>query len=190
MKMKIKIGEKEYSVEVAQTEEEREQGLQNINYLPNDEGMLFIYDDPEDVGFWMKDTLIPLDIIFINEDFEVISIAKGIPESEEIHEEQNVSYVLEVNADSGIKPEDELDFIEDSKSTSKMLVLDENGEPQIELDGGERIFSRKNTKTLLKLASRAYSSGKDSDYKKLGNKVFQFLKEQDSREPEHVELNK
>lgn len=188
--MKIKIEEKIYNVDIAQTEDEREKGLQNVNYLPEDEGMLFIYDEPETVGFWMKDTLIPLDIVFINDDFEVISVAEGIPESEEIHEEKNVKYVLEVNSNSKIQKNDELEFIEDSTPNNKMLVLDENGETQLELDGGERIFSRKNTKTLLKLASRAYSSNKDSDYKKLGSKVFQFLKEQDDREPEHVELNK
>ena len=80
--MKIKIGEKEYKVDVAETEIQKEIGLQNTHYLPEDEGMLFIYDEPETIGFWMKDTEIPLDIIFINEDFEVISIAKGIKPSE------------------------------------------------------------------------------------------------------------
>lgn len=138
----------------------------------------------------MKDTLIPLDIIFINEDFEVISVKKGEPESKDIHQEDNVNYVLELNIDSGIKVGDELEFIEDEEVKNKMLVLNENGETQMELDGGERIFSRKNTKTLLKMAVRAYKSKKDSDYKTLGKKVFQYLKEQDDRGNEYVELNK
>lgn len=188
--MKIEIGKKEFNVDIAETEEEKEKGLQNIYYLPKDEGMLFIYSEPETVGFWMKDTELALDIIFINEDFEVISISKGEPNTEIIHEESNVKYVLEVNIDSGIEKGDELEFIEDNNPINKMLVLDENGETQMELDGGERIFSRKNTKTLIKLASRAYSSKKDSDYKTLGKKVFQYLKEQDNRENEYVELNK
>lgn len=188
--MKIKIGGKEYTVTVAETEEEKEIGLQNKESLPEDEGMLFIYDEPEDIGFWMEDTYIPLDIIFINEDFEVISIAKGQPESKDIHEEKDVSYVLELNIDSGVSVGDELEFIDDEQSSSKMLVLDENGEIQLELDGGERIFSRPNTKTLLKMAARAYKSKKDSDYKKLGKKVFSYLKIQDERDEEYVELNK
>jgi uncharacterized membrane protein (UPF0127 family) len=72
--MKIKVNNKEYEVEIARTEEEKEQGLSNIEYLPDDEGMLFIYDEPQEVGFWMKDTLIPLDIIFIDDEEEVISV--------------------------------------------------------------------------------------------------------------------
>ena len=58
--MKIKINDKEYIVEVAETEDQKEIGLQNMHYLPEDEGMLFIYDEPEDIGFWMEDTYIPL----------------------------------------------------------------------------------------------------------------------------------
>lgn len=188
--MKIKINDKEYKVEIAETEDQKENGLQNAYYLPEDEGMLFIYDEPETVGFWMKDTELPLDIIFINEDFEVISVVQGVPNSEEIHEENNVKYVLEVNINSGINIGDELEFIEDDMPTNKMLVLDENGDVQMELDGGERIFSRKNTKTLIKMAARATKSKKDSDFKALGKKVFQYLKEQDERGEEHVELNK
>lgn len=188
--MKIKINDKEYIVEVAETEYQKETGLQNMHYLPEDEGMLFVYDEPEDIGFWMEDTYIPLDIIFINEDFEVISVAKGQPESKDIHEEKDVKFVLELNIDSGVSVGDELEFLEDDQPTNKMLVLDENGETQLELDGGERIFSRKNTKTLIKMAARATKSQKDSDFKALGKKVFQYLKEQDEREEEHVELNK
>ena len=188
--MKIKINDKEYIVEVAETEDQKEIGLQNMHYLPEDEGMLFVYDEPEDIGFWMEDTYIPLDIIFINEDFKVISVAKGEPESKDIHEEKNVKFVLELNIDSGVSVGDELEFLEDEKPTNKMLVLDENGETQLELDGGERIFSRSNTKTLLKMAARAYKSKKDSDYKKLGKKVFSYLKTQDERDEEYVELKK
>ena len=188
--MKIKINDKEYIVEIAETEDQKETGLQNTHYLPEDEGMLFVYNEPEDVGFWMEDTYIPLDIIFINEDFEVISVAKGQPESKDIHEEEDVKFVLELNIDSGVNVGDELEFLEDERPTSKMLVLDENGETQLELDGGERIFSRSNTKTLLKMAARATKSQKESDFKALGRKVFQYLKDQDDRGEEYVELNK
>lgn len=68
MMMNIIINNKLYKVKIAETEEEREKGLQGIENLLEDEGMLFIFEEPQTVGMWMKDTLIPLDIIFINED--------------------------------------------------------------------------------------------------------------------------
>jgi len=49
--MKIKIGEQEYNVQIAETEEEKENGLQHTRYLPNNEGMLFVYDEPDEVSF-------------------------------------------------------------------------------------------------------------------------------------------
>lgn len=139
----------------------------------------------------MKDTLIPLDIIFIDEDMNVISVHKGEPESEELITEQNVMYVLGVNEDSGIKSEDELEFISENKIKSdKMHVLDSDGNSQMELDGGERIFSRKNTKTLIKFAKKASITHNDNDYKQLGKRVFKFLEEQSNNTPEYVQSKK
>ncbi len=46
--MKIKIGGKDFDVKVMETEEEKESGLQGVHYLPDNEGMLFIYDDEEE----------------------------------------------------------------------------------------------------------------------------------------------
>jgi|ERR1035437_2353302 uncharacterized membrane protein (UPF0127 family) len=185
--MKIKIGGKEYEVKIAETEEEKETGLQNVQDLPDNEGMLFIYDDIDIQSFWMEDTPLALDIIFINDDYEVISIHNGVPNSENLMTEQDVKFVLELNRGSDVKVGDELEFPDDKESTSKMLVLDENGDTQMELDGGERIFSRPNTKTLIKMANKAYLSKKDSDYKALGTKVFKFLEIQDSNKAEYVQ---
>jgi hypothetical protein len=69
-----------------------------------------------------------------------------------------------------------------------MLVLDENGDVQMELDGGERIFSRKNTKVLIKFALKAYKTKQDKDYKTVGKKLFKFLDIQENNNPEYVEL--
>ena len=185
--MRIEIGDKKYNVEVAQTDEEKTNGLQGKKELAEDEGMLFIYDEPQTVGFWMQDTDIPLDIIFIDEDFEVISVYKGQPHDETIAEEDDVQFVLEVNQGSGIKEGDELD-IDDDDEVPTMKVIAPDGSTQMELNGGERIFSRKNTKILLNLAKKAYKSKSETDYRILGRKVFKFLDIQDSNNPEYVEV--
>lgn len=185
----IEIGNKKYTVQLAKTEKEKEKGLMGKKSLPNNEGMLFIYDKPQTVGFWMKDTHIPLDIIFIDEDCEVISIYKAKPLDKTIVEEDNVKYVLEVNQGSDIKEGDELEYDEDpEEDLPTMKVIGPNGETQMELEGGERIFSRKNTRTLIRMAKRAEESNSDTDYKRLGKKIFKYIEIQDNREPEYVEL--
>lgn len=189
--MKIEIGDKEYNVEVARTEEEKIKGLQEKKSLGENEGMLFIYDEPQELAFWMKDTAIPLDIVFIDEDGEVISVQQGQPYDETLLEEDGVMYVLEVNQNSGIQPGDELDIEEDDDDKQPVMkVLAPDGSTQMELEGGERIFSRKNTKTLIKMAKRAYSSELDKDYKALGKKVFKYLHIQDTNTPEYVDTPK
>lgn len=184
--MKIEIGDKEYNVTCARTEEERIKGLQGVTELKDDEGMLFFFEEPQTVGFWMKNTKVPLDIIFISEDMEVISVYQGEPENESIAEEDNVKFVLEVNQGSGVEEGDELD-IEEDEELPKMKVIAPDGSTQMELEGGERIFSRKNTRTLIRMAKRASKSKEDKDYKALGKKMFTYLKQQDEREPEYVE---
>lgn len=184
--MKIEIGDREYNVTCARTEEERIKGLQGVTELKDDEGMLFFFEEPQTVGFWMKDTKIPLDIIFIDNDMEVISIYQGEPESETIAEEDGVRFVLEVNQNSGIKEGDELDIEEDEKLPT-MKVIAPDGSTQMELQGGERIFSRKNTRTLIRMAKKAKSTKSEVDYKRLGKKMFEYIKAQDNRKPEYVE---
>lgn len=189
--MKIEIGDKEYNVEVARTEEEKVKGLQEKESLGEDEGMLFVYDEPQEIAFWMKDTAIPLDIVFMDEDGEVISVKQGQPYDETLLKEDGVMYVLEVNQNSGIQPGDELDIEDDDDDKQPVMkVLAPDGSTQMELEGGERIFSRKNTKTLIKMAKRAYSSELDKDYKALGKKVFKYLHIQDTNTPEYVDTPK
>ena len=186
-KIKIKIGNKEYNVTIAETEEEKEVGLQNVTELPEDEGMLFVFDESDEISFWMKDTEIPLDIIFIDEDMIVLSVHQGVPLSDELITEQEVAFVLEVNQNSGIEQGDELEFSPEKKLNSdKMQVLDADGNTQMELEGGERIFSRKHTKTLIKFAKKAFTTQNDNDYKTLGKRVFKFLQEQSDASPEYV----
>ena len=190
-KCKITIGNKSYQVSLAETEEEQMKGLQGVHTLPEDEGVLFVFEEPGDVGFWMKDTLIPLDIIYINDDDEVIAVEQGVPGDETILEYSDVKYVLEVNKDSGIKIGDELDIEDEEDSESEiigMYVIGPKGEIQMEVDGKERIFSIEHTKTIIKLSKKAYKSKLDSDYIKLGKKIFKYIEKQDNQADDFVEI--
>lgn len=182
--MNITIGDKQYKVREAKTEQEKRKGLQCKTALPKDEGMLFYFDPSETTTMWMKDTFIPLDIIFINDDQEVTRVVHGEPMSKKLYSQPDTAYVLEVNKDSGIKEGDEFDFIESSNPVMKVLAQD--GTAQMELWGGERIVSRRETKILIRKAKKADKSQSDSDYKTLGRYMFKVLYNQNHREPEYV----
>lgn len=181
----ITIGKKQYKVKEAKTPEEKQKGLQGTEKLPEDEGMLFYFDPPQDVSFWMKDVAYPLDIIFIDDDQEVEQISEGEPNSEKQISAKQVAYVLEINKGSGIQIGDELELEEDSEPVMKVLFPD--GSEQMALWGGERIFSRTNTKVLIRKAKKAANTLEDADYKALGKYMFKCIKVQDERKPEYVD---
>ena len=179
----IHIGDKEYNVKEAHTEEEKRKGLQGVTELPKNEGMLFFFDEPQEVSIWMQNTLIPLDIIFINEDDEVIKVVQGVPNDETPIIVQDTLYVLEVNVNSGIKEGDELDIEDDGPI---MKVLAQDGTSQMSLFGGERIFSRKNTVVLIRKAKKADKTKSENDLRALGRYMFKCIKGQDERPAEYV----
>lgn len=76
-------GRTRFFVEIADNDAEREKGLMFRKEVPPDRGMLFDFKTPREVAFWMKNTLIPLDIIYIQKDGTVLSIARNTtPHSE------------------------------------------------------------------------------------------------------------
>ena len=180
----IKIKDKEYKVQEARTFEQKKKGLQGIENLPENEGMLFYFDPPEEVSMWMKGVDIPLDIIFFNEEQEVTLVAKGKPNNEKLITMQDTAYVLELNKDSGIKVGDEFEF---NNNDPVMKVLFPDGSEQYQLWGGERIFSRKNTIILIKKAKKAQETQDNKDYKALGRYMFKCIKQQDERPAEYVQ---
>ena len=190
----VEIGNKQYKCKVAKNEEDRRKGLMGIEYLPSDEGMLFVWEEEDTRQMWMKDTKIPLDIIGINNDDEVNTVYKGIPEDETLIPFPNAKYILEVNANSGILEGDEFD-IDDSDDLNKyvMKVLAPDGSTQFMLQGGERIFRRTFTKQIIRWAKKADSIKNDIDKynkycKRLGKLMFKEIKAQDEREPEYVQV--
>jgi uncharacterized membrane protein (UPF0127 family) len=84
-------------VQLAETKSEKKKGLMHFNKLEGIDGMLFNYKKPQIVNFWMKNTLIPLDIIFINNEGFVIAIKEGKPNSlKVISSKTPVSVVIEI----------------------------------------------------------------------------------------------
>jgi uncharacterized membrane protein (UPF0127 family) len=75
----VQTGEREvaFHVELARTPEERERGLMFREHLAADAGMLFVFDQPSLQTFWMKNTLIPLDMIFLSPDREIVGIVQN-----------------------------------------------------------------------------------------------------------------
>lgn len=185
----IKLGGQEYDIFIAKSEEQKKQGLQHFKSLPKDEGMLFVINEsnPVETLFHMHNVAFPLDMIFMDDEFKVLDVKRGNPEDDKI--EGIASYVLEVNADSGIKVGDEAD-LEDDDEDFVMKVLSPDGSVQMQLEGGERIVSRKETLVLIKKALKAAASKDDKDYKALGKYIFKVIEGQDSREPEYVDAPK
>lgn len=192
-KKNIIIGDKEYTVELAETVEEQKEGLQNRDYLPNDAGMLFVYDKPQEkVEYWMKNTNISLDQIGIDKNNEVVKVVTRKPKDENLVAFENILYLLEVNANSGIELGDVLDFDDVDLTKYTMKVIAPDGSTQANLQGGERIFSRVSTKQLIKWAKKAEENKNNEDLfssycKRLGKRMFKEIKAQNTRDPEYVE---
>lgn len=79
-KIKINIKNKTYTLFIADTEDKRRKGLSNIASIKNDEGMLFIFEQPDYYSFWMKDMKFPLDFIFLN-DNKIVDLLSNIDPS-------------------------------------------------------------------------------------------------------------
>lgn len=214
--IEIEVGDNDYICRVAYDDWEKANGLMGVDDLGDNEGMIFVYDQPqEEISFWMKDTPIDLDIVFICPCFKVISVHTGIANTTDPIVENNVQFVLEVKANSGIKEGDEVEFdgleeylekrldrcdsiienkeeIEEEKDKIKTLlkVLDPDGEVQLTLKGNERIFSRANTKVLIRQAKKADKLKTDSAYKRLGKSIFKYMRIQDENGEEYVEPKK
>jgi uncharacterized protein len=113
--VEVKINGKTYSFESAVTEKQRQTGLMFRKKLDKNNGMLFIYGKEEYLFFYMKNTFIPLDIAFIDDEFKIIDIQQMEPLDETtIQSKGKARYALEVNrgffSKAGLNVGDKLDF--------------------------------------------------------------------------------
>jgi len=90
-----------FVIEIADSPEERQTGLMHRDFLPQNAGMLFVFEDEAPRGFWMKNTLIQLDMIFLNADMTVVEIHENVSPCEEdpcpAYKSPPAQYVLEIN---------------------------------------------------------------------------------------------
>lgn len=102
----IQINNNSYYLEIAQTNKQRKIGLSNRNEICSNCGMLFIFDKEDIYPLWMKDTYIPLDMIWINSQFQIVKIitALDIDNSENIYTNKDpAKYVIELPANEVYK---------------------------------------------------------------------------------------
>lgn len=190
----VNIGDKTYKCKIAKSEEDKRQGLMYVENLPPDEGILFVWDSEDTRQMWMKNTLIPLDMIAINDDDEVIMVYPARPKDETLIPFMSTKYILEVNQNSGIKIGDDFE-IDDSDDLDKyvMKVIGSDGGTQFLLQGGERIVSRKETRVLIRKAKKAESVKNDEAAfnricRSLGKYMFKVLYGQDHRDAQYVQV--
>ena len=75
----VELAGKHYDIEVARTEDERARGLMFRDSMAANHGMLFVHEREEPLAYWMKDTHIPLDILFFDHDLKLVTQQRDVP---------------------------------------------------------------------------------------------------------------
>jgi hypothetical protein len=109
------IGTATFTLEVADTPEKRETGLMFRDSLPADRGVLFVFPDEGPRAFWMKDTRIPLDLVYVSADHHIVSIHALKPfDLTPVVSAGPAKYAIELNVNTastvGVRPGDTLEM--------------------------------------------------------------------------------
>ena len=112
----IKVGGAPLKVETALDEESIKKGLMFRNELETDAGMLFIFPEPTQISFWMKNTNIPLSIAYVSENNEILNIEDMTPhDTNGVHSQGKAKCAIETNRGwfktNGIEPGDHVEGI-------------------------------------------------------------------------------
>ena len=117
----MSLGSRAFTLEVANTAETREYGLMRRDSMPADHGMIFVFDRPQKLGFYMKNTRIPLDIVFVAEDGAIISIKQMKPyDLTTTWADGNAKWAIELNqgaaSAAGLKVGDKIQIPESARA--------------------------------------------------------------------------
>jgi uncharacterized membrane protein (UPF0127 family) len=99
----VKIGDDHIKAEIAQSDQDKEQGLAGRSCIGANQGMLFVFKEPGKYDFWMKDMKFPIDIIWLNENKQVVKVAPNVSPAtypKTFSSDIPSMYVLELHADT------------------------------------------------------------------------------------------
>jgi uncharacterized protein len=96
--VKMKVGRETFTLEVADTPKKQQLGLMHRKSMPQDRGMIFVFPDEDERNFWMKNTLIPLDIVYMDAGGKVVSVKqmKALDETS-VPSDGPAKYAVELN---------------------------------------------------------------------------------------------
>jgi uncharacterized membrane protein (UPF0127 family) len=114
-KVDVKVGSRTFRLDIAATNATRRYGLMNRSSMPENRGMIFVFRDEQPLSFWMENTLIPLDIIYLSAAGNVVSIAHGKPmDKTNLPSAGPARFAIELNegaaAAAGLKPGSHIDL--------------------------------------------------------------------------------
>lgn len=116
----MRIGQETFTLEIAADPQTRETGLMHRESMPANRGMIFVFAGDAPRSFWMKNTLIPLDILFVSLDGEVVDIGHMKPIDGRASTKRLVRYAIELNLGAaertGVRKGDVLDLPEEIKA--------------------------------------------------------------------------
>jgi uncharacterized membrane protein (UPF0127 family) len=122
--VKMKIADRTFDLEVARTSEQQATGLMKRDSMPENHGMIFVFEDEHMLEFWMKDTRIPLDIIYLDGQAKVVWVQTMQPyDQSTVSSQVPAQYAIELNAGLvkklGIKTGDVLDIPPAARSPNR-----------------------------------------------------------------------
>jgi uncharacterized membrane protein (UPF0127 family) len=122
--VKMKLGSQTFTLEVAADDASRQHGLMQRDSMPAHHGMIFVFPQPERLGFYMKNTRIPLDIVFVGPDRAVVSIKQMRPyDLSTTSSDYPAKWAIELNkgaaGEAGVKVGDVLEIPEAARSTQQ-----------------------------------------------------------------------